>query len=294
MNYRIKIIIITVCLAICAVFGVIIDETYGFEQLYKDFALSNKYDYNFVKFIDVGQGDCALIHSDDKFILIDAGINNDDGIKLSGKLREYDVHKIECIIVSHDDDDHAGGIYKILNDFDVKAIVCGDNSFKGDSLNTNNVLEAALKTGTDILTAEVGDSLSFGDAQFKFLWLDRETESNNNASLVTRLTMDGKVFLFGGDINAAVEKRIIESGVSVKCDVLKAAHHGSGYSSCDEFLDKAKPSYCVVSCSSDNQYGFPSESFLNRIHSRDIKLYVTAQVGDITFNTTDMEVYLKK
>ncbi len=294
MSKRIRLALVSFgCLALMLA-SCIVYFNHGFDKLAMKLGISNKYPYNFVRFIDVGQGDCTLIHSDGKYVLIDTGSNEDDGLALSKKLRDYNIKRIECIIISHDDDDHAGGLYKILQDFDVEAIICSSYSFRDKESNLYKTVELANEKGTALLDVKVGDKLFFGFAEFKFLWIDGETTSNNNRSLVTRVSLDGSTFLFTGDINSTVEKRILESDIDVKCDIYKAAHHGSAWSSSEEFLDAARPAYCVVSCSKDNMYGFPTEAFLKRISERGIKLYKTYERGDITFNTTKANVSFKK
>ncbi len=294
MSKNIKVAVISFAFAVLSIIACIIYCLDAYDTVFKWFGISNKCSYNYVKFIDVGQGDCTLIHTDDRYILIDTGNNVDDGIALANKLKEYNVKKIECVIISHDGTDHAGGLYKILSDFEVGAIVCNQYAFADENAAIYRAVELAEEKGVKIVNAESGDKLYFGAAEFNFIWNDYKADSNNSTSLVTRLYLDGRIFLFCGDISQSVEKRMIDSGIDVKCDVLKAAHHGSAYSSSELFLDIAKPKYCVVSCSIDNNFGFPAEPFLSRISERDIKLYVTYRDGDITFNTSDSTVFTKK
>lgn len=294
MSKRIKLALVSFgCLALMLA-SCIVYFNNGFDKLAIKLGISNKCPYNFVRFIDVGQGDCALIHSDGKYVLIDTGSNEDDGMALSRKLRDYNVERIECIIISHDDDDHAGGAAKIIEDFDVEAIICSDYSFRDKESNIYKTVNLAKEKGTAVLNVNVGDKLFFGFAEFKFLWIDNNTTTNNNRSIVTRVSLDGCTFLFTGDINSTIEKRLLKNNVDVKCDVYKAAHHGSSWSNCEEFLDAARPDYCVVSCSKDNMYGFPTEAFLKRLSERNVKLYKTYERGDITFNTTKANVSFKK
>ena len=87
---------------------------------------------------------------------------------------------------------------------------------------------------------------------------------------------------------------MLKYGIDVQCDVLKASHHGSNSSTGNEFLDAARPAYCVISCEADSMYGFPTEQVMSRLHNRNIKTYVTYLDGDIIFNTTEMSVSAKK
>ncbi|MBR3594483.1 MAG: MBL fold metallo-hydrolase [Clostridia bacterium] len=294
MSKNVRNALISFGVVILIILSCIIYYSDYYDDIANYFGINSSSRYNFVRFIDVGQGDCTLIHSDGKYVLIDAGAADNDGTRLAETLHELNVTEIECVIISHDDDDHTGGLRRILNEFDVEAVVSSKYSFIDDTKAINDIISAAKSSDTKMLVAEAGDRLFFGGAEFKFLWIDRETESNNERSLVTGLYLDGWTFFFGGDISETVEKRILESEVDVRCDVLKAAHHGSAYSTSEEFLDKAKPKYCVVSCSDTNSYGFPAEKFLSRISDRDIKLYATYRDGDIIFNTTKTEVYVKK
>jgi len=266
----------------------------AFDDVFAWFGISNKSPYSYVEFLYVGQGDATLVHSNDNYILIDTGCNLDDGIGIVEQLRERNVKKLECIIISHDDDDHAGGLYNILENFQVGAIVCSEYSFLDEEATVYNAVRLAEVKKVEIVNAKAGDRLFFGDAEFNFIWIDKKSDSNNDRSLVVRLNMGGYVFLFSGDISQAVEERMLAYGIDVSCDVLKVAHHGSKNSSSDKFLDAAKPKYCVVSCDDDNSYGFPSEQFLSRAHQRNIKVYVTYRDGSIVFNTTENTVLAKK
>ncbi len=264
--------------------SLVLEYTGCYEKIFSFFKLSNTRESDCVVFLDVGQADCTLIYNDGKYMLMDAGGSFDNGFSVLCKLRAYGVDRLECIVLSHSHSDHAGGLYTILNNFEVGSIICQPNAFDDDTMMSQNILDAASKNGTDIVSAVVGDSVRFGSARFDFIWMDESDESNNNC-LVTMVDCDGIRFFFGGDITGGVEKRMLKAGVDVDCDVLKAAHHGSAGSSCDEFLTAASPACCVVCCGEDNIYGFPTEKFLSRIYSQNIKLYTTAQNGDITFYT---------
>ncbi len=271
--------------------SVILEHTGCYEKLFSFFRLSNTNTSDYVVFLDVGQADCTLIHNDGKYVLLDAGGNSDDGFAVLCKLRSYGVKRLECIILSHSHSDHAGGLYTIINNFDVGSIICQENAFNDDTMLSENMLTAAHQNGTDIVTAVVGDSIEFGSAEFEFIWLDDNNESNDR-SLVTMVNCNGRRFMFGGDITSAVERRMLKAGVNVDCDVLKASHHGSKGSNCKEFLNAATPSCCVVCCGEDNRYGFPNEEFLQRMDQLDIRVFTTAQCGDVMFYTDKDKIEL--
>ena len=106
----------------------------------------------------------------------------------------------------------------------------------------------------------------------------------NNESVVGRLTFGNFAMLFTGDAEGPVEKDMIASyGKKLKCQVLKAGHHGSKTSSTAEFLKLVQPESVVMSLGVNNQYGHPHEALLNRLQKQGIKnIYRTDANGTIT------------
>ncbi len=254
--------------------------------------INNSEDYDYVRFIDVGQADCTLIKSGDKYALIDTGNIVDDGFNLEKKLLSYGVKHIEFIIISHLHTDHSGGITRIINNFDVDSIyypsIC--------DLNDEIYREAERIAKDKIINVyhlNKGDKIHMDDSLLEVIWLD-ESEYENDASLVLSLKSNGMLFFFGGDISSAVERRMLKADALQNYDVIKASHHGSKLSNCNEFLDAVSPKYCVVFCGKDNVYDFPNEEFLKRIYSRNINIFTTAHNGDVTFNTENKKVMLQK
>ena len=87
---------------------------------------------------------------------------------------------------------------------------------------------------------------------FKFYQPEKDFGNTNDNSLVTILEYDEKRFLFTGDISSKREESMVNSDKELKCDVLKVAHHGSKYSSSEDFLAKASPETAVISVSADD------------------------------------------
>ena len=87
--------------------------------------------------------------------------------------------------------------------------------------------------------------IKFGDANMKIIFppsqLIQAAGDANDKSIVARLDYGKNSFLFTGDIESPAEKEILEGGENINVDFLKVAHHGSKYSSSDEFLDAASP-----------------------------------------------------
>jgi competence protein ComEC len=87
----------------------------------------------------------------------------------------------------------------------------------------------------------------------------------NNNSLVLRLVWDRVAFLLTGDLEAAGEQLLVDSGQTLTADVLKVAHHGSGGSSTPAFLEAVGPAYAVVSVGAGNRFGHPAPAVLDRL-----------------------------
>lgn len=285
--------VIAILVALSVLFATVIYSFDLYDELYDAFDLDPDAEENFVVFLDVGQADCTLVHSDGEYILIDTGANRDEGNKVKQKLLSYGVRKIKSIILSHDHTDHAGGLYSIISEFSVGSIICPNGALRGDDDFTKDILKIAESKKVPLVSAVVGDNIKLKSGNIEFLWLDERIKENDSC-LVLTLTVNGKKFLFGGDISKGVEKRIVEAGKDVKCDVLKASHHGSKNSNSELFLKKANPQYCVVMCAKDNIYDLPSGEFLNRIDDLDIKLYSTAEHSDVYFDLTNNKIKTKK
>ncbi|MCC8081566.1 MAG: hypothetical protein LIO80_06120, partial [Lachnospiraceae bacterium] len=94
---------------------------------------------------------------------------------------------------------------------------------------------------------------------------------------------DGMSMLFTGDIGEEQEELLVERGLLLDCVVLKAAHHGSKYSSCDAFLEAVLPEYAVISCGEGNSYGHPHADTLQRLEDVGSEILQTQEAGQITF-----------
>ena len=106
----------------------------------------------------------------------------------------------------------------------------------------------------------------------------------NEESLVLMLNVAGKEktsVLFTGDIGKLTEDRLVADGASIDCDILKVAHHGSKYSSSQDFLDKASPQIAVISVGAHNFYGHPSPAALERLELAGCKVFRTDQEGAV-------------
>lgn len=212
-----------------------------------------------VCFINVGQGDSILIRDRNTTVLLDTGgITSFDIAKetLIPFFHKKHIYKIDCLIASHQDFDHIGGKDSLMENFSVKKYVEDRKEFP-------------LKIGNlNFVNYNVYDG-----------------SDENEKSLVLSLNFMGKAFLFTGDADIEIEKRIIKDNPALTADLLKIGHHGSKTSSSYEFLKQISPEMCIISVGQNNKYGHPDEEVLSRLKKLNLKYRRTDIEGTITYRT---------
>ena len=257
-----------------------------------------------ISMLDIGQGDAVLTQTGVKNILIDTGDDKyyEDGKKgkentqLLTELQKLKIDHIDTLVMTHAHADHIGKADKVIAQYGVKELVY--NGIPSTSKYFINALKAAKANGTQQVKVKAGDVLDFGNGvSFEIVspsqsLIDEDTAAIkakkkvdvNNESVVGRLTFGNFAMLFTGDAEGPVEKDMVASyGKKLKCQVLKAGHHGSKTSSTAEFLKLVQPESVVMSLGVNNQYGHPHEALLNRLQKQGIKnIYRTDANGTIT------------
>ncbi|HHW46318.1 MAG TPA: MBL fold metallo-hydrolase [Clostridiales bacterium] len=239
---------------------------------------------NYVKFLDVGNADCILIHSKGKFALIDSGDNSDEGWGLVSKLRSIGVTEIETAFVTHPHADHIGGMDLVLENFNVKQLVMPDyKPTQTADVNTyNQLVEAVKKKSVKVYRPAIGNQYKIGDFKLTTVaYLPGQLEENDR-SVVLKAECGGVSFLFMGDAGENTENEIIRSRQNVKSHVLKLGHHGSKTATTETFLDYVNPQCAIVTAAFDNSYGHPSDEVVERLNGKNIKLYQTGVNGTIS------------
>ncbi len=238
-----------------------------------------------VHFLDVGQGDAALVICDGKAMLIDGGPGSASQF-LYSYIRDYTT-ELEYIIATHPHEDHVGGLSAALNAVPVELIF--SPVVYWDTRAFENMAYYADAQGTPIVVPFENDYFHLGDALITILHCWPEAWDVNDMSIVLRVDYGATSFLFTGDAEAMSEYMILDSGVNLKADVLKVGHHGSRSSSTMEFITEINPAFAVISCGKDNQYGHPHEETLETLRS--CSILRTDQMGTIVFHSDGQTLY---
>ncbi len=213
-----------------------------------------------VYFLDVGQGDCAVVVSETgKTAVIDTGglKNYDTGSKiLVPFLYSLGKTKIDYLLLSHGDYDHAGGCLNLTKWLDINCIILAQAKLTDIE---KQLLNSAPESKIEF--AKTGNCYRLGDKSvLKIIDAPPEDAEGNDASIVAEVSAGKQSVLFTGDIDAERES-MLKAG---KAAVLKVAHHGSKYSSSEEFLAGVKPEIAVISVGR-NSYGHPHDETIARL-----------------------------
>ena len=236
-----------------------------------------------VYFIDVGQGDGILIDYGEYEMLIDGGA---DGSCVPF-LREYVDGYLEVIVATHAHSDHIGGLDDVLRAFDVLEVVT--NGATATSNAYANFSAAVAAEGIEFTAKKRNDTIALGDLELAVLHPFELVGDANDDSIVLLLSYINVSFLFTGDITCDVEQELLRESCLSDIDVLKVAHHGSAYGTCEPFLEIARPEIAVYSAGDGNRYGHPTDSTLMRLADVGALILGTDKQGNIAI-ATDGEV----
>ncbi len=231
-----------------------------------------------VHFIDVGEGDATLIKCGDEAMLIDAG-DPTQGTKVRGYLKKQNVNHLKYLLLTHSDKDHIGGAPSVVSNIDI------DEIFMCRYEKTNEVYQSLINEinfkSMTWRTPDVGEELLLGDAKITIIAPNREYDNPNDSSIAFVIRHEEDSFIFTGDAEESAEEDILENGLDISAKVYKVGHHGSRSSTSQAFLDAVNPSYAVVSCGADNDYGHPHEETLEKLKEKGVELYRTDVQGTI-------------
>ena len=246
----------------------------------------------YVYYLDVGQGDSALIRlpNNSGNILIDTGgkfsyemekwreKRSKYSIVKSSTipfLKSFGIKKLDYFILSHGDYDHMGEAINLVENFKVEKVIFNCGLYNDLE---NELIEVLDKKKIKYYSCI--KELNIDNNKFHFLQT-KEYDNENENSNVIYTELNGYKFMFMGDAGVEKEKDILENYNVLKIDVLKIGHHGSKTSSDKNFIDEMNPKYSVISVGKNNRYGHPNKEVLNNLDNS--KIYRTDQDGSIMF-----------
>lgn len=257
-----------------------------------------------VTFLDVGQGDGICLQTEASVVLVDGGSTDEKNLgenRLEPFLKSKGIRVIDCAIVSHGDLDHTSGLVYLLEsceDIRIRQLVLpaigeGDESYV-------NLQRLAEKRGTLVSWMEVGDRAEYGALQLNCIWPEGESadgkppEDRNEHSLVLRADYGSFHMLLTGDMSGEGEAMLLRKRETLSdIQVLKAAHHGSRFSSTEEFLVEVRPQITVISAGADNRYHHPHEEAVERLKAAGSQIWCTQETGAVLLETDGKRMKMK-
>ena len=231
-----------------------------------------------IKFIDVGQGEAILIALPEKTVLIDAGPTG-SAPKIAQVLQELGRNKIDYLVATHPDEDHIGGMADVISSTQIGTIYAPNKT--NNTATYRKFLAAIQNNNLQITLAEAGTIIDQTDSyKLEILWPKKDANfpDTNDYSIIIKLTVGNKTFLFTGD---APTNAILDSNPG-HIDVLKLSHHGSRTGTTEQLVRKLSPTYAILSYAVDNPYGHPMQSVLNALHKHSVEVWGTGANGTIT------------
>jgi competence protein ComEC len=246
-----------------------------------------------VHILDVGKADSIFIECNGHYMLVDGG-TADRGQQVSSYLKDRGVQVLDCVVNTHPDSDHIGGLKDVLKQFRATRYLSPSlpSSLIPNSTEYLNVQAAMKTTKLKEEHPAAGSSFSVGPMRVSVLGPITAGKNSNNNSIVLKLTFGETSFLLMGDAEKEEEMSLLASGVDLSATVLKIGHHGSDTSSSEAFLQAVKPKYAVISVGEDSN-NLPKAAVSKRLSDNGITVYRTDLNKSVIFLSDGKSVSVK-
>lgn len=238
-----------------------------------------------VSFIDTGKSDAIFITCDGYNILVDAG-EEITGKDVCAYLDRYKTKNIDLLVATHPDNDHIGGMGKVIDTYNVKELWQPKLNEKliTKTPSYENMIRAINEKSVLVKNPQKDYVADFGDLKVIVLSPDREYNNTNDSSIVLMLQYYSKRFLLMGDIETNAELNLINNyGEKLNADVLKVSHHGSNKGTSNELLQLVSPEYAVILVGV-NINNLPSKGCIERLENNGCKILRTDLQATVTVN----------
>ena len=256
-----------------------------------------------ITFLDVGQGDAILVElPEGRRLLVDGGPAGARRLDVGERvvapyLWNRPAARVDAIAVTHSDTDHSGGLRAVLTRFRVGEL--WENGRWGPG--SEETLRAAERSGACRRTLVAGQRIWFGSALVTVLNPDGTLpfdepapDGENEQSLVLRLDWRGFSLLLTGDLGRPGEERVLASHAPVRALALKVGHHGSRFSSTDEFLAATRAAVAVISVGARNPFRHPTPEALGRLEAAGARIYRTDRDGAVVLETDGVTLWITR
>jgi len=232
-----------------------------------------------VTVLDVGQGQCILFQSGGKTFLVDCGGEHSESVGdlAADTLLSRGINRIDGLILTHYDEDHAGGAQYLLDR------IRADSLFLPDIEDEKGVVgQLAKKTDAQLFLVNEDKDISFDGIEIQ-IFAPISYNSGNESSLCVLFRTEKCDILITGDRGQLGEMILLRQAQLPKLELLVVGHHGSASSTTKELLAAVQPETAVISVGKNNRYGHPAKSVLDRLEEFGCKIYRTDINGTIVF-----------
>ena len=251
-----------------------------------------------IYFLNVGQGDAIFIEAPNgNQVLVDGGPDSAVIAELARVMPFYD-RSIDAVVVSHPHSDHIAGLIDVLKHYDVGYVIQAGEQY--DSLEFRSWQEAVAQEHTIEIDTVAGKQINLGpEMTFTIIHplksvLGTATDKPHDDNVVAMLQYKHVKVLLAGDMEAAVERILVNNNIDIDADVLKVGHHGSKTSTALPFLDAVTPQAAIIQVGVKNRYKHPAELILSRLENFGATLYRTDTDGMIRLISDGTSYYLNK
>lgn len=227
--------------------------------------------------VDVGQGQCLILQNEGKYYMVDCGGDSDDKAadRAAGLLLSQGVFRLDGLILTHYDADHAGGVVGLLSR------IPADTLYLPVLDGENDLRDAITEKYTDRIHM-VEEDLHLEEAGIT-IYSSEDREDDNESSLCVLFQPENCDILITGDRAEAGEQALMAHTDLPDLEILIAGHHGSRSSTSWELLNETRPEIVIISVGEDNRYGHPTQETLERLELFGCGVYRTDLEGTIIF-----------
>lgn len=269
MKARLRQVIIPICLSVILLCTVLLVTAFDTDSKPMTFTA-----------LDVGQGQCIVMTSDEYTVAIDCGGSYyDAGNILGDHILSLGRSKLDVLVLTHFDSDHCNGVDELMERIDVSTLIVPDPD-TCDSDMADEIISLAKEKNVELIYAEQDMIVSFDSSELQ-VFAPLTNGEENEMCLVSLFSCKDYDILVTGDIGTSTERILVREKNLPDIEVLVAGHHGSSGSTGMVLLETVKPETVVISVG-DNSYGHPSDKVLDRLATIGAEVYRTDEMGNIT------------